>query len=309
MEEALIDDQHVAETTETSHRWWTIGLSEMVPQGEPVAVRCDTTELVCFREIDGTVRSLVDQCAHRRAPLSLGKIGEDGMIECPYHGWQYNGGTGRCVKIPNLSSTERVPGTYRVPVFSTLERDGFIHIWSGDGEEPIGELPSLALSKLDTENIDSRLLAFPKDALIDLLLDAPGAVLDLGRLRIINEHRFGDPVLADNVITVLYAVVDETVEPGVLVSEYPFQLEIKLDLMSNAATVRLIEDSGTLIANAVITVLSVKNVLCTLALRGSHVLNAESGSPHKIGLNEAIDPQVALEAVDYVSRLRKNLPE
>ncbi len=34
-------------------------------------------------------RALDDQCPHRLAPLSEGRIAEDGLLECPYHGWAF----------------------------------------------------------------------------------------------------------------------------------------------------------------------------------------------------------------------------
>lgn len=46
----------------------------------------------CWRVFD-------DQCPHRLAPLSQGRIAEDGLLECPYHGWAFTG-EGTCDRIP-----------------------------------------------------------------------------------------------------------------------------------------------------------------------------------------------------------------
>lgn len=40
-----------------------------------------------------------DRCPHRLAPLSEGRITEDGCLECPYHGWAFSE-TGACDRIP-----------------------------------------------------------------------------------------------------------------------------------------------------------------------------------------------------------------
>ncbi len=40
-----------------------------------------------------------DRCPHRLAPLSEGRITEDGCLECPYHGWAFTD-TGSCDRIP-----------------------------------------------------------------------------------------------------------------------------------------------------------------------------------------------------------------
>lgn len=53
--------------------------------------------LVLFRTPAG-ISCLRDLCPHRFAPLSEGRlIGDE--IECPYHGWRFNG-AGHCTKIP-----------------------------------------------------------------------------------------------------------------------------------------------------------------------------------------------------------------
>lgn len=40
-----------------------------------------------------------DKCPHRLAPLSEGRINEDGFLECPYHGWTFSS-NGNCQLIP-----------------------------------------------------------------------------------------------------------------------------------------------------------------------------------------------------------------
>ncbi|MGF1515125.1 MAG: Rieske 2Fe-2S domain-containing protein [Elainellaceae cyanobacterium] len=49
-----------------------------------------------------TWRVFADQCPHRLAPLSEGRITEDGLLECPYHGWAFSG-SGVCEHIPQAA--------------------------------------------------------------------------------------------------------------------------------------------------------------------------------------------------------------
>lgn len=63
----------------------------------PFAATLLDEEIVIVR-LDGEVAALADRCAHRFAKLSLGKV-IDGAIQCPYHGWRYDG-TGRCLRMP-----------------------------------------------------------------------------------------------------------------------------------------------------------------------------------------------------------------
>lgn len=66
----------------------------------PVAVRVLGDEFVIWRDAAGVPRAAPDRCPHRGTRLSLGRVCE-GQIECPYHGWRFDG-AGRCVAIPAL---------------------------------------------------------------------------------------------------------------------------------------------------------------------------------------------------------------
>lgn len=67
---------------------------------EPLPVRLLGEDLVLWRDAEGTVRAFADRCPHRGAKLSLGRVRE-GVLECPYHGWQFEG-SGQCIKVPAL---------------------------------------------------------------------------------------------------------------------------------------------------------------------------------------------------------------
>jgi len=70
------------------------------PDGEgagPVAARVLEEDIV-IAKLGGEVVALTDRCAHRFAKLSVGQVVDD-RLQCPYHGWQYDGG-GFCKRIP-----------------------------------------------------------------------------------------------------------------------------------------------------------------------------------------------------------------
>lgn len=81
--------------------------------------------------------TVLDECSHRACPLSLGK-NVAGKIQCPYHGWEYDG-TGACVKMP---SCHFLPGI-TVPAMTSVEHDGFIWVWAGTGMPGL-KLPNLS---------------------------------------------------------------------------------------------------------------------------------------------------------------------
>lgn len=62
----------------------------------PVGVAVDDRRYVLFRGADGRAAAFVDECPHRGAPLSRGRV-EDGRVVCPYHGWRFApDGQGAC---------------------------------------------------------------------------------------------------------------------------------------------------------------------------------------------------------------------
>src|SRR5580658_3541723 len=93
----------------------------------PLARRICNQPLVLFRDNEGHAAALQDMCCHRGAPLSMGKVVEQGL-ECGYHGLTFDR-SGRCVRIPGQ---DRIPERARVPSYPVVERDAFLWIWMGD---------------------------------------------------------------------------------------------------------------------------------------------------------------------------------
>jgi nitrite reductase/ring-hydroxylating ferredoxin subunit len=100
--------------------WWPLAHSEEVGN-HPSAFRLGRQDLAVYRDLTATVRAVEDRCPHRRLPLSMGRLTEDGSLQCPYHGWSFDGATGRCTAIPNLSTDERIPNGIKVTAFSAVE--------------------------------------------------------------------------------------------------------------------------------------------------------------------------------------------
>lgn len=80
-------------------------------------------------------RALDDQCPHRLAPLSEGRIAEDGLLECPYHGWAFRG-DGHCDRIPQQPAGGTAHESKRACVASlpTAERQGLLFVYAGQPE-------------------------------------------------------------------------------------------------------------------------------------------------------------------------------
>ena len=83
---------------EVTH-WHPVALVNDVAH-QPLAVTLLGQPLVLWRDASGQVQAWADQCPHRGAKLSLGRV-QGGVLECSYHGWQFET-SGRCVHVPAL---------------------------------------------------------------------------------------------------------------------------------------------------------------------------------------------------------------
>jgi phenylpropionate dioxygenase-like ring-hydroxylating dioxygenase large terminal subunit len=79
---------------------------------------------------------MLDQCPHRSAKLSIGRI-IDNHIQCPFHGFEFDE-CGKCVLVPE---TKRAAPTLKTQTFSILERHGFLWIWHGPPADSDCEIP------------------------------------------------------------------------------------------------------------------------------------------------------------------------
>ena len=107
--------------TDRTSSWYAVALSRAVSRA-PHRVLIAGQAFVIFRS-GGALRCLTDRCPHRFAPLSLGRVVAD-TIECPYHGWRFDG-TGRCRAVPGL--LEPVPNVI-VPPHAVREANGLVYI-------------------------------------------------------------------------------------------------------------------------------------------------------------------------------------
>lgn len=122
--------------TETQH-WHPVAAGDSV-LAQPLAVRLLGEDLVLWRDDAGAAHAWPDQCPHRGARLSLGRV-EAGRLECPYHGWQF-AASGRCVHVPALPSFTP-PATHCIRSFDVREAHGLVWVRLADGE---ADLPAFA---------------------------------------------------------------------------------------------------------------------------------------------------------------------
>src|SRR5207245_4768097 len=89
----------------TLRRYWMPALlSSELPHadGDPLRVRLLGEDLVAFRDSNGSVGLIQNNCPHRGASLFFGR-NEEGGIRCVNHGWKFDV-SGQCLDMPNLRS-------------------------------------------------------------------------------------------------------------------------------------------------------------------------------------------------------------
>lgn len=116
-----------------AHAWHPVAYTHEVGT-RPHSVQLMGRPLVLFRGTDG-LAVLEDRCPHRNVPLSGGQI-VGGLIQCPYHGWRFDG-QGQCRHVPGSLETAR-HGVASLPV---REDNGLIWTTLVDNPDAFPTLP------------------------------------------------------------------------------------------------------------------------------------------------------------------------
>jgi len=106
--------------------WMIAGLARDLSRSRVLSGHADNLPLALFRDADGVARALEDRCAHRNAPLSVGRV-SDGRVQCAYHGWTYDA-DGLLLDVPALAEGGAAPAGCSVRRYHALEQDGFVWV-------------------------------------------------------------------------------------------------------------------------------------------------------------------------------------
>src|SRR5438105_4672938 len=98
--------------------WYVAAWSNELGRDKPLERTIIEQAICLYRKEDGTPVALANACAHRLAPLSMGRIVGD-AVQCPYHGLQFSA-TGRCVHNPHNDG--KIPAKMAVASFPVVER-------------------------------------------------------------------------------------------------------------------------------------------------------------------------------------------
>ena len=142
--------------------------------------------VLIFRDEAERAVALADRCPHRFAPLHLGKL-KDGVVECPYHGLQFDG-AGQCVLNPHGNAIPRKAQVRRYPL---VERYGFLWIWMGE----IDKADANAIPQFRSLNPEAwKILRGYMSIAANYLLETDN-ILDLAHIEFVHPGFFGSEAI------------------------------------------------------------------------------------------------------------------
>ena len=92
-------------------------------------------DLVLFKDRQGRLGLIAEQCPHRRASFAHGIPTQDG-IRCPYHGWEYNA-QGKCINQPNEQDKCAFRDKVSTDAYPVEEMGGMLWAYMGPQPQPL----------------------------------------------------------------------------------------------------------------------------------------------------------------------------
>jgi phenylpropionate dioxygenase-like ring-hydroxylating dioxygenase large terminal subunit len=105
--------------------WYCVAQPDEIDDGQARALFAFGRHLVAWRDGSGELRLHDAFCPHLGAHLGHGGTVVDGCIECPFHGWRFDGDGGN-VAIPY---SDRTNAKARLRGFPVVERNGVAMTW------------------------------------------------------------------------------------------------------------------------------------------------------------------------------------
>jgi len=157
--------------------WLPIGSASALVGDTPTAITVAGIPLVVWKSpISAKWSVMRDQCPHRLAPLSQGRVDtQTGCLECPYHGWQFEA-SGACSKIPQLEREKHhLPSSTSaasLPVHQTGDvLFAFVPLPEGQASSFTTLPEEIFPSLLNVTSVTTRLLPYSFDFVVENFVD------------------------------------------------------------------------------------------------------------------------------------------
>jgi len=155
--------------------WYAVAESRAILHDTLKPVAYLGRQMIVFRNRSGAAQVADAYCPHLGAHLAShdGRV-ENGTIVCPFHKWNWDGESGRCVHIPYASSLP--PGGVRLTLYPTREVDGAILVWyHPSGGEPSFEpyaAPELAQDEWELFDVKTWITRCPFQDILENTFDS-----------------------------------------------------------------------------------------------------------------------------------------
>ncbi|WP_313802292.1 Rieske 2Fe-2S domain-containing protein [Sphingobium sp.] len=113
--------------------WQPFAVSKDLTSEKPHKVRLLGENLIAFRDKQGRLGLVHENCCHRGSSLYFGRVEEDG-IRCCYHGWKFDV-KGYCLDQPAEVDGGRNRAKIRQPWYPVEERYGLAYAYMGPPEK------------------------------------------------------------------------------------------------------------------------------------------------------------------------------
>jgi phenylpropionate dioxygenase-like ring-hydroxylating dioxygenase large terminal subunit len=182
--------------TYVRNAWYVAAWSDDLPEGKLIGRTILKEPVVVYRLPDGKVAALADRCAHRFAPLSMGKIVGRDRVQCPYHGLEYDT-TGACVLQPH--GTKNIPPRARVKSYPVVEKHKAVWVWMGDQPADEAKVPDFSILDNVPELHSTKRDGFTIKANVELIIDN---LLDLSHTSYLHDGILGNAQTVESDIDV-----------------------------------------------------------------------------------------------------------
>ena len=131
-------------------QWYPVALLEDLDPAVPKAITILGKRLVVWKPRHKTTYSIfLDQCPHRLAPLSEGRIDETSdRLMCSYHGWEFDH-VGHCQKIPQANQPdliEKQGANFCATALPTQTKQDLLWVWLDPQTPDLAQQQPLPLS-------------------------------------------------------------------------------------------------------------------------------------------------------------------
>lgn len=176
--------------------WYVAAWSDDLAEGQLLGRTIMHEPIVLYRTANGEAAALQDRCPHRFAPLHMGKVVKGDIVQCPYHGLEFDR-SGACVLNPHGS--KNIPPRARVRSYPVTEKHKAIWIWMGEQAPDLDKVPDFGVM----DNVPE-LHATKRDRIIiranyELIIDN---LLDLSHTSFLHEGILGNADTVESDITV-----------------------------------------------------------------------------------------------------------